>query len=372
MQSVSKWARFVMPQAWGRRGAGLGNEMLAWAKAYIGSEVLGARLLHPAWGLNDRGYWRDFDTSRLDWLGYAMLRGALPTLTFTEADYRAQAPLDLRAAVQRFAERHHLHRRHAYVIRFDGMWGGFGAITGAEDFIRGQLLACRGAKPNLDETMRQVPRDRISIGVHIRGGDFLQPVEESNYRGKDNVRLPLSWYRNVCRNLRRLLGAHACFITASDMTADELTPLADDIEVVRTAGTGRRDISDLLVLSSCDLIVCSLSTYSMWAAFLSRGRYIWFAPNLAQHDGVCSLFGTEPTHWSSSGAETAANARRVRERLAAGDIVRGKGVPVGFDGEIPDELIDSLAQRPQLHTEETDLIRFGAVPCASYADKSAR
>lgn len=156
------------------------------------------------------------------------------------------------------------------------------------------------------------------------------------------------------------------------MSADELAPLVHGINAVRAIGTGRRDISDLLVLSSCNLIVCSLSSYSMWAAFLSRGRYIWFAPNLAQHDGVCSLFGTEPTHWSSSGAETTANARRVRERLAAGDLVYGKGVPVGFDGEIPDELIDSLTQQRKLHAEETDLIRFGAVPCASHADKSVR
>jgi hypothetical protein len=360
-----------MPQAWGRRGAGLGNEMFAWAKAFVGSQVLGARLLHPAWGLNERGYRLDFNTSRLDWLGYAVLRGALPTFSFTKDDYYAQAPLDLHAAVQRFAEQHYLHRRRAYVVRFDGMWGGFGAIAGTQDFIRGQLLACRNAVPNLYQTMRQLPRDCISIGLHIRGSDFLEAREDADYRGKDNVRLPLSWYRNVCQKLRRALGENARFVIVSDRSTDELASLIENLDAVRTTGTGRQDISDLLVLSSCDLIVGSVSTYSMWAAFLSRGRYIWFAPNLAEHDGLCSLWGKQPTHWSS-GAETTANASRVSERLAAGEIVSGKGVPVGWDGEIPDELVESLLREHAHRAEETDLIRFGVVPRQPHADKSAR
>ena len=40
------------------------------------------------------------------------------------------------------------------------------------------------------------------------------------------------------------------------------------------------DCSDLLMLASADLLLCSTSTYSSLAAFLSDAPYLWFAPNL--------------------------------------------------------------------------------------------
>ena len=74
--------QYALPMATGR-GAGLGNELIPWGKAYIASRVLGIPALHPAWGLNTRRYWEYFGTSRIDWP---------PTVT-ARLSGRSRAPL---------------------------------------------------------------------------------------------------------------------------------------------------------------------------------------------------------------------------------------------------------------------------------------
>jgi hypothetical protein len=46
--------RFSIPRILGHRGAELGNELFPWAKAFLAGQALGARVMHPAWGLNRR------------------------------------------------------------------------------------------------------------------------------------------------------------------------------------------------------------------------------------------------------------------------------------------------------------------------------
>jgi hypothetical protein len=81
------------------RGAGLGNELIPWAKAFIASQELNAHLMYPAWGLNKREYRKYFETSRIDWLFPMVLQKLLPTYTLTEFEYREsgkfESPLTL-------------------------------------------------------------------------------------------------------------------------------------------------------------------------------------------------------------------------------------------------------------------------------------
>ena len=51
-----------------KRGYGLGNELIPWARALLAAQLLGAHFLPPAFGLNRRRYWRHFGTPRYDWL----------------------------------------------------------------------------------------------------------------------------------------------------------------------------------------------------------------------------------------------------------------------------------------------------------------
>ena len=100
--------RLVMPHG----GYGLGNDLIPWAKGYILSGELGAKLLHPAWGNNPRQYWRYFGTSRWDWQWYRVLVRAFPRYVFSEEIYREAGENDFEKACKYFAEKHDLYSKN--------------------------------------------------------------------------------------------------------------------------------------------------------------------------------------------------------------------------------------------------------------------
>ena len=98
----------------------------------------------------------------------------------------------------------------------------------------------------------------------------------------------------------------------------------------------------------------------MWAAFFSCGRYVWLAPHLTVQDKFASIWGHERAQQLPHGQTI--QARETVEALArAGQTITAKGVPVGWDGVLSDELLRWLEQRMSLRRRETDLLRYGVV-----------
>ena len=95
--------KILLAKRMGRWGDGLGNEMLPWAKGWNASQVPGARLVGPSWGLNGRKYYRNFRTSRLDVLFEAALK-RLPHYAFTERDFRESDEVDFGKAIKKWAK----------------------------------------------------------------------------------------------------------------------------------------------------------------------------------------------------------------------------------------------------------------------------
>jgi len=360
MTSSSSPLRIAMPVPQGR-GAGLGNEIIAWGRAYVAAQVLGLRLVHPAWGLNTRAYHRYFGTSRLDWALHWSLRKALPVVPFTEDDFRRAADLDLDRALRDFADRHGLARRRAFVLTCTGMWGGFRAIEGAREFLRAQLLSTRGACSNLYRLDRRYRTGGLRIGFHIRRGDFAAAPPPAAFRNRFNAAIPIDWYVAVARKLVDSLPPGTSFLVVSDGSARDLQPLTSQFPCVLTSDLAETDISDLLALAACDLIVCSISSFSLAAAFLSSGRYLWLAANLNTHGDLLSIWGHETAQAEPRG-ETARNLQAVRAEQAAGRPVVGRGVAVGWDGDLPAELLADLERRALLAQARTDLVRYGVTP----------
>jgi hypothetical protein len=339
------------------RGAGLGNEMIVWAKAFIAGQMLGARVLHPAWGLNQRGYSRYFGTPRSDWLTHRALRTALPFFRFDDAE-RVRHGGALEQALRGFAAEHGLPRRGPFVLGLHGMGGGYGQLTPARDFLRAELVKTRETLANLFELDQRVGTDRLRIGLHIRRGDFGNLGTELSYRGRFNIQIPLDWYVEVAVNLSRALGDRASFIAISDATEDDLALLTRAVPCQLTSKQQYRDVSDLLALASCDFLVCSISSYSLWAAFLSDARYGWYAPNLTLHGGLGSIWGHEAEQ-QAPGSPT----QQALEKVAAEpEPHHARGVAIGEDGAVPDELIADLQRRAAFKRPATDLLRYGVAP----------
>jgi hypothetical protein len=352
--------RICIPEIYGRRGAGLGNELFPWAKAFLAGQALGARVTQPAWGLNQRKYYRDFGSSRFDWLQQAAIRLALPVVHFDEAAYRATGKEDYQQAVAEFAAAQNLDRRRNFVFAASGMWGGFKAIGKARVFVLSELLKARRAVANVHAMLGQVRDGKALIAVHIRRGDFLNLSSEADYRGRFNVALPLEWYLATCASIKHSCGDQVEFLLLTDASPEQVAPFIDAFQPLTTFHLRQTDCSDLLLMAFADGIVCSVSSYSMWGAFLSNAPYIWCAANLQEHDGCGSLWGHEADQRGPAGA-TVRNLEQFRRTGMGCQEGAGRGIAVDWSGEVPPSFCEKLLATLRERAMEKDLIFYGVV-----------
>lgn len=349
--------RLCVPAAIGR-GAGLGNELYPWAKAWLAAQAIDGVALPPAFGLNPRQYWRYFGTSRLDWITHRALLKTMPRYRFTEQDYLSTGEHDFRKAVAVFAERLGWKERRLFTLEVGGMWGSFLAVREARDFILARLYGARGTAENLTDWRTRLDPDRLVVAVHIRAGDFKVADEKFDYRGCFNRALPLAWYMAVCDRLRRHFGSRVQFQLFTDGKPDALAPFIERFSPV--TGFHQRDsvCSDLLAMASADLLVCSISSFSLWGTFLSRAPYLWFAPQLQAERGMLSLWGHEPAQRPPQGATAQFSASVAADPASSCP----RGVPVAEDGGLPLDLLDRLELGLNCRRTATDLALYGVVP----------
>jgi hypothetical protein len=299
--------------------------------------------------LNRRRYWRHFGTPRYDWLRNRTLPHLLPRVEFTEADWRKHGGADVLVALRHFAAEHRLLERYAYVFVTTGMWGGYRHIEPARMHMRALLQTSRFAARNLVRLAARLDPARITIGMHVRCGDFREAQGRQDYRGVWNTALPMDWYVNVARNLQQEFGSEAQFLVVSDGTAEQLRPLLAAVPCVTTADIADSDCSDLLALAEADLLICSISSFSQWAAFLSQAPYLWYGPSLQVHPGGRGSI------WGGRFADTAA---------PAADAALPRGIAVGSSGALPPGLPQLLRQRRAYLRPDNDLVRGGLAPLA--------
>lgn len=352
-------ARWVIAERLTTRGAGLGNEMIPWAKGFIASQVLNARLVGPSWGLNKRRYWRNFGTSRLDFIGEALLR-MLPVKAFTEVDYYNTGIIDYGEAIKAWAESSSLaHRRH-FVVTVGGMYGGYLALQSARSFLWARLLNSRCALENMYKVQSTLDRTKLQVAVHMRLIDDFHPAQEGrDVRSKFNFKLPTRWYRAVCQSLRREFADQVQFCFFTDRETPEYLELISEFSPEQPRCRELSECSDLLLMASSDLRVCSVSSYSMAACYLSGGPYVWYEPQLHLENGNYSLWGHEERQ-GLSGSPTIASADYVAG--AQYSTLEFRGYPVGLDATLPETLIARMHTVIARKDPRTDLTQYGCYP----------
>jgi hypothetical protein len=339
--------RVTFPMWIGRRHQGLGNELIPWAKAFIASQELGIKFLPPALGLNDRRYYEYFGTSRFDWIYYAILKKILPCFVFTEAEYQATGEKDFGSAIRVYADRNNLKNKRSYALLTEGLWGNWYSIRQAKHFVLSELYRSRSLTPNLYQMDCQVADKQLVVGIHIRMGDFLPVANPDTYQGLWNTRVPLQWYLKVCRQLKQALAGSVSFMLLTDGTESELRDFIDEFSPITNFGQPNSVVSDLLALASADALVCSISSYSMWGAFLSGTPYFWYLPNLYDSDGYLTL-------WQE-------RIEGIGDNLALEDILP-RGIPLREDGRIPQAVLAYLQAKAKLNSVSLDLVKSGGVP----------
>ncbi len=339
-----------------RQGYGLGNELVPWARAFLAAQVLGARLIYPAFGLNRRGYWRTFGTAPDDWILHRSLERMLPVVEFAEADYIRHGGGDVVRALRGFAAEQALHSRKLFLLVTEGLWGGFQHIGAAREYIRATLYQSRNAAPNLLALHERLNPEKPLVGMHIRLGDFAPAVDVTRYRQVFNASLPLEWFYNVAMSLHRAFDGDWQLLLVTDGTREQLQPLLSRFPCVTTADLSDNDCSDVLALAGADLLICSASTYSALAAFLSEAPYVWFAPSLHLHpEGCYSTHGYKEEHGHAQGPTAQAVERFARDARSW----NSRGVAVDMDGSLPAALIQQILLRRDHRQAHSDLVRSG-------------
>ena len=354
--------RFVVARRLGRRGEGLGNEMLPWAKGLIASHVLKARFVGPSWGINKRKYYQHFGTSRLDFVVEDML-SRLPHHEFTHTDYLATGAEDFGDAISQWSQAIGLASKRSFIVTVAGMYGGFSCIRDARPFLLGKLLNSRDAIRNVYDVASKLDRDKLFVAVHMRfGGDFDELVPSESARGRYNIRISGSWYLSVCEQLQKEFGDKLQFHFFTDRRGPEFDEAVRRFNPGQRPQTGLTECSDLLLMAQADLRICSISSYSMVACFLSSGPYIWYEPQLTVENDLYTMWGME-------------DAQRIPGSLTQRSIDFVKGIDpssvganefTGYAMEcgvgIPCGLVAQLRRRLRSNRREVNLIEYGCLP----------
>jgi hypothetical protein len=360
--------RFCIPRV-RSRGYGLGNELVPWARAFIAAQLLDARLLPPAFGLNRRAYWQHFNTRPDDWIYHRALQRLLPVVKFTEADYEAHGGGSALSALERFIEAKGLRRRNLFALVTEGLWGGYAHIQPAREFVRATLYQSRFAPRNLLQLRSRTDPRKILVGMHVRLGDFVPPTALDAYQRVANASLPIDWFCNVADCLQGAFGDDWQLLLVSDGTPQQLQQLLDRHACIITADIPQGDCSDALALAGADLLVCSASSYSSLAAFLSDSPYLWFSGNLHAHvEGCYSIHGDT----SKSKAQQQRTREAVQRFVEAPGLGGARGLAVDADGRIPQEALEAAVRRREARRWELDLVRGGVTPIPASNESQLR
>lgn len=102
-----------------------------------------------------------------------------------------------------------------------------------------------------------------SIGIHIRVGDYL------NYDGKNKM-FPL-YHPNYYLDIIKKYPNHTIYFftdTGEKFIKNNIIPkIKNKYNFIKGSA-----IDDLLLLSKCDILILSASTFSFWAAYLNNGN----------------------------------------------------------------------------------------------------
>lgn len=333
---------YSLPGITGSRGAGLGNEVIPWGKAFLAARALDLKLVDPPWWLNKRPYGRELHASVWRTAEYLTLRG-MPTASIDSAMLESLGSWDYFDAMMHLKEdQPSLLQSRPVLLHTSGMAGGYLAIRKAQRFLAARLLWSRDS----EDLTTFKSEASVRIGVHVRSGDFTTAALEPEIF---NVQLSLDWYLETLTSLVRRLGGSVDVFVASQGPELRLNGLKGLAGVHHLHGTS---VEDLSALASCDVIVPSISSFSLLSIFLSDALYVWPAQHLHDVDGWRDIWGHEPRQINGPTSRSRALAQSEQPHIF-------RGIPRSSGEFWPEWFIDQIKLRAHLRRQEQDLILYG-------------
>ena len=137
-------------------------------------------------------------------------------------------------------------------------------------FIKGELYKNLSTKTLKNLASLNSPQ----VGMHIRLGDFRTLNDDKEFKSVGSVRTPLPYFNNIIKTLNEIANYDIEITIFTDGHESEIESIVK-LPNVKLANKNS-DIVDLLLLSKSKLIIMSAgSTFSYWAAFLSKADVIY-------------------------------------------------------------------------------------------------
>jgi hypothetical protein len=285
------YCRAILPNA------GLGNKLFPWARCRVFSLEHGVEMLAPRWSQLKLGPLRRRDRDVR--LYHNLFKPSPPGHTHGVRAWW------LRLSTERVVdEPEDLHTPPVDLgaresVVFSGETHHFRALSGWDEVLLQELRAM-----TREQWLNRVDQfDVVSIGIHVRHGDFVEATSEQDFILRGAIRTPMVWFVESLAAIRQLCGFAVPALVVSDASDRALADLLQ-MEAVTRVDTGSA-IGDLLVLSKARLLIASGgSSFSAWAAFLGQmptvsypGQSLtWFeiVPVLGQYIGEWSHRGSAP------------------------------------------------------------------------------
>ncbi len=265
----------------------MGNLMFIWANAYVFAQENGLDMIWPTWPSLKIGPWIRREKDKRFYAGVFRNRsGHLDGIRkYALLLFSRKIPSD------RFPELNEKNRiTNRDLVVYDRFEMSFEKLLPHQEEICGLITGNLGEKGT--KAMEFSPGK--AVGIHVRCGDFsVNP--EALARGSNNIRIPSSWYVNVIRQIRGILGEDTEFYLFSDGTDDELGDIMC-LEGVMRCSFGN-SIGDIIGLSKFPLLIVSGSSFSMWARFLGKCSAIGHTNQLK----ACGLAGEEGVEIETDG-----------------------------------------------------------------------
>ncbi|MFE4834880.1 hypothetical protein ACFRAU_09365 [Arthrobacter sp. NPDC056691] len=330
------------------------------AKAWLAAHALGHTYVEMPWALNPRGYRSELGAPRTDWISYTALARFSRPVRVSQQAYVESGIVDYGEFIRDFVSDDGIAHQKS-LIHDSGMAGGYAGIVGAREFLWKRLIATEVGMGSVSRiNLQRIRYQKITVGVHIRAGDF---DDQRPLPGTFNNRIPLDWYTDAVDFLSNTLGddVHFFFVTEPDA----LTLVSDwrsRLGVLNSTICCGTATEDLGVLASTDLLICSVSSFSLLAAFLGDSEYMWYADHLTVEDGSAFI-------WSDAHSVAFSKSRPRNDRYHLG-IAGLRGLPFPGAREHRDDTLARLRSNLAARHAESNLIFYGAIDPAHLGERT--
>jgi Glycosyl transferase family 11 len=241
-------------------GPGLGNLLFPWARAVVCHTNFGGHLISPTWRNMKLGPWLRREADKRiygDVFKHRPLKKWFQDLIIKARHLRAISEHEYYDFIGTGKKGSPVPE--PTLVVFEGMEGYFSSVAGHEDLIRSALR---------QESRIPIDQAPAHIAVHVRLSDFVAAPAGANQIYTRNTRVDIAWYESEIQRVQGLYRDLPIRIYTDDRECPGIRKLASLERASVVAPTNA--LVDMLKMSEAAHIVLSASTFSLWAAFLSK------------------------------------------------------------------------------------------------------